>query len=500
MAQSSSPGRFVAFFALALVFLIVLLGTRALMLESKQLVVQAAGPLAIDAQLAAGHLAGAIRFRTVSDEEASSQAEAASLAELDALRGYLEQTYPQTHARLVREIVAAHSLLYTWQGRDAGLEPMLLAAHMDVVPAEDGAGSAWTHPPFDGVVSDGYVWGRGAIDDKFGVISILEAVEHLVGEGFEPQRTVYLALGHDEEVGGTGAEAIAALLKSRGVKLDFVLDEGLPITVGIVPGIGPDVALVGIAEKGYATVRLTVETAGGHSSTPPRQTAIGILSAAVSNVESHAFPAQLSGVARDMFQWLAPEGAFAQRIVFANDWLLAPVIVRILSGSPDTDALIRTTTAVTVIDGGVKENVLPLTARALVNFRTLPGDDPEEILEHVREAVADERVKAELAGAAWASDPPSPLASEQFERVNRVMREVYAATLVAPGLMVGSTDARWYGDLTEHIYRTTLVPVTSEDVRRIHGIDERSAVEQLVRSINFYARLIRASAQHAGPE
>jgi carboxypeptidase PM20D1 len=204
---------------------------------------------------------------------------------------------------------------------------------------------------------------------------------------------------------------MAELLKSRGAKLDFVLDEGLPITVGIVPGIGPDVALIGVAEKGYTTVQLTVETQGGHSSTPPRQTAIGIAAAAVQAIEQHPYPARLSGVARDMFQWLAPEGAFAQRVIFANDWLFAPLIEHILSQSPDTNALIRTTTAVTVMDGGVKDNVLPRSARVLVNFRSLPGDDPEEIVEHVREAVDDERVKVELAGPAWGSDQPSPLDS-----------------------------------------------------------------------------------------
>ena len=489
MARSSSLGRIIAFVALALVVLVAVLVSRAMMLKSKQLAVEQVEPIAVDAQLAAEHLAGAIRFRTVSDDEASAEAKAASAAELEAFRGYLAQTYPQTHAKLGLEVVAGHSLLYKWQGRDASLEPMLLAAHMDVVPADE-SDAAWTHPPFDGVISDGSVWGRGAIDDKLCVIAILEAVEHLLGEGFEPQRTVYLAFGHDEEVAGTGAAAIAELLKSRGVKLDFVLDEGLPITVGIVPGIGPDVALIGVAEKGYTTVQLTVETQGGHSSTPPRQTAIGIAAAAVQAIEQHPYPARLSGVARDMFQWLAPEGAFAQRVIFANDWLFARLIEHILSQSPDTDALIRTTTAVTVMDSGVKDNVLPRSARVLVNFRSLPGDDPEEIVEHVREAVDDERVKIELAGPAWGSDQPSPLDSREFERVNRAVREAYADTLVAPGLMLGATDARRYGELTRNVFRFTPAPMTSQDVSRIHGVNERVHVSDFVLSVALYVRLL----------
>jgi carboxypeptidase PM20D1 len=487
MARASSVRTILAVSGLGLAVLIAVVFARALMLESRQLVVEPGDLPEVDAATVAAHLAGAIRHRTVSDQEATAQAQAASREQLAALHDYLVATYPRVHARLEREVVAGHSLLYTWAGRDRSLPPMLLAAHMDVVPAGD---AEWTHPPFAGAVDAHYVWGRGAIDDKLGVIAILEAVEHLLGRGFEPTRTVHLAFGHDEESGGTGAAAIAEVLRARAVTLDMVLDEGLPITVGIVPGVAPDVALIAVAEKGYATVQVSVETAGGHSSAPPRQTAIGIAAAAVAAIESHPFPARRSGVALDMFQWLAPEGSFALRLVFANEWLLWPAIESLLAQSPDTDALIRTTTAVTLIEGGEKENVLPRSARALVNFRIIPGEDPEDVVQHVREAIADDRVNVGLAGHAWGSGAPSPVGSAQFDRVHRAVRRAYPGTVVAPGLMLAATDARSYAPLTENVFRFTPAPVTAKDVPRIHGLDERVALDALQRSVRFYAAVL----------
>jgi carboxypeptidase PM20D1 len=208
-------------------------------------------------------------------------------------------------------------------------------------------------------------------------------------------------------------------------------------------------------------------------------------------VEQHPFPARFAGVAQDMFTYLGPEMGFGERFVFANRWLFGPVVEHVLSQGPDTDALIRTTTAVTVMEGGVKDNVLPRTARVLVNFRSLPGDDPEDIVAHVRKAVNDERVTVELAGPAWGSDEPSPIDAPQFERVNRTVRAVYADTLVAPGLMLGATDARQYGVLTRNVFRFTPVPMKSEDISRIHGIDERVSIADLTRAVGFYYRLLR---------
>jgi carboxypeptidase PM20D1 len=246
--------------------------------------------------------------------------------------------------QLRRETVGSHSLLYTWQGSDTSLNPILLIGHLDVVPVEASTERDWLHDPFGGGIADGFIWGRGAIDNKSAVLGTLEAVEMLLAEGFQPARTVYLAYGHDEEVGGAaGAGEIAALLKARGVELQMVLDEGGMIGNGILSGISAPVALVGIAEKGFATIEVSTRVPGGHSSLPARQSAIGILSAAVARVEQSPMAARLEGPTRELFDRIGPQLPTMQRAIFANLWLTAPLVLRRLEASPTTNAMVRTT-------------------------------------------------------------------------------------------------------------------------------------------------------------
>jgi carboxypeptidase PM20D1 len=232
-------------------------------------------------------LAQALRFATISHED-PAQVDRAPFRELHR---FLEESFPQVHHSLKREVIEEYSLLYTWQGTDASLAPALFAGHIDVVPVESGTETEWQYPPFEGCVEEGYIWGRGALDDKVAVLGLLEAAEALLARGFQPHRTIYLAFGHDEEVGGTyGAKRIAALLQQRGVRLEFALDEGLAVTEGIIPKVSKPVAMVGIAEKGYLCLELSAESRGGHSSMPPSETAIGILSAAITRLERHPMP------------------------------------------------------------------------------------------------------------------------------------------------------------------------------------------------------------------
>lgn len=345
--------------------------------------------LDVDSAGAVERFAGAIRIPTVSHERVEDTDSAA----FRAFHAYLTERYPRVHERLVREVVGGLSLLYTWEGSDPDAEPVVLMGHQDVVPVIPGTEEDWTHPPYGGVLTDSYVWGRGAMDDKISVIAILEAVEALLADGFQPRRTFYLAFGHDEEVGGVrGAKAIAELLAARDAEpYAFVLDEGGAVARGMVPGVEGAVALVGIAEKGYVNLELVVEGQGGHSSTPPEQTNIGILAEAVSELEENQFPAELQGPARDMFAWLAPEMSFGARAAFANLWLFEPVVTRMLLSDPSTASMVRTTTAVTIVEGGVKANVLPIRARALVNHRIIPGETTRSVLERVRSVVDDDR-------------------------------------------------------------------------------------------------------------
>jgi carboxypeptidase PM20D1 len=328
------------------------------------------------------------------------------------------------------------------------------------------------------------------------VLGTLEAVEILLGEGFQPRRTIYLAFGHDEEIGGReGATQIATLLQSRGVELEYVLDEGLAVTEGIVPNVSEPVALVGIAEKGYVSLELTVEGEPGHSSTPPAHTAVGLLSTAIHELERNQMPLKVETATRHLFCTLAPEMSFAMRMVFANLWLFAGLVKRQLAASPVTNALVRTTTAATIFEAGVKENILPPRARAVVNFRVLSSDTVAGVVEHAQRAISDPRVEIKPLGG-FKSEPSfvSDTASPSFKSLVRTIRQVFPGVLVAPGLVLGGTDSRHYAALTRSIYRFSPIRVTGEDLDRIHGTDERISIEGYGQVVRFYLQLIQNSS------
>jgi carboxypeptidase PM20D1 len=459
---------------------------------SRQIEVPPVPRLAVDAKAAATRLAGAIRFQTISREDGSS----ASPEEFRKLHAYLEQTYPQVHATLKREIVGEFSLLYTWPGSDPSAKPVLLMAHQDVVPIAPGTEKDWLAEPFAGTIRDGFVWGRGAWDDKGNLIALMEAVEALAAQGFRPRRTIYLAFGHDEEVGGErGARKIADLLKARGVKLAFAIDEGLLITEGILAGLDKPAALVGIAEKGYLTLSLSAAVAGGHSSMPAAQTAIGTLSAALARLEGNPMPASIRGVSAEMLDTIAPEMHGPNRLILSNLWLLEPLVVRQFAKSGSTNAMLRTTTALTVFQAGNKANVLPGRAEALVNFRLLPGDTADAVIAHVKRAIGNEAIKIERAPGAFAeASPVSATDSEPYRLMARTIREVFPGALVAPGLMLGGTDSRHFAAVAEQTFRFSPVRARGEDLARFHGTNERVAIANFAEMIAFYHRLLSSAA------
>jgi carboxypeptidase PM20D1 len=459
---------------------------------SRQVAAPPGAPLALDTAAAAERLAGAIRFRTISYQDSA----AFDGAEFARFHEYLRTRFPRLHARLKREVTSGYSLLYEWRGSDTTLKPILLMAHQDVVPVEAGTESRWTQPPFGGRIADGYVWGRGAMDDKGNLMAVFEAVEHLIADGVTPRRTIYLAFGHDEEVGGMhGAARTAALLAARHVQLEYVLDEGGAITTGLVPGIATPVALVGIAEKGYMSLELTVRAEGGHSSMPPPQTAVGILGAAVARLEAHQMPRRISGATAAMLDYIGPEMEFSRRLALGNRWLFGRLIERELGGTPSGNAMLRTTTAPTILAAGVKDNVLPSSARAVVNFRILAGDSIAGVLAHARAAIDDPRVTiALLGGFAKEPSPVSPVTSESFGMVQRTMRQVAPGAIVTPWLVVGGTDSRHFGGLTPNVFRTDAMGLGPTDLERIHGTNERVAIADYARNIAFYIQLIRNSA------
>ncbi len=445
----------------------------------------------VDAQGAAARLSEAIRFRTISSFENPDQ-------DVEALRGlqaHIAKSFPAFHAAIKREVVGGFSLLYTWEGTDPKARPIALLAHQDVVPVAPGTEKDWQQPPFDGVIADGFIWGRGSWDDKGNLYSMLEAAEAMAKQGFRPRRTIYFAFGHDEEVAGTrGAKAIAALLASRGVRFDFVIDEGLLVTEGIMKGLAKPAALIGVAEKGYATLILTAHATPGHSSMPPRDTAIGMMSAALARLEDHRLPMQIRGTVSEMFDTLAPEMSGFNRVVLSNLWLFKPLLLREFEKSGPTEAMVRTTTALTIFNAGDKDNVLPGNAAATVNFRLIPGDTQTSVTDHVRSTVNNDRISIEPFPGNTDPPPVTGTASPSYQMLNHTIREVFPDVVVAPGLMVAATDSRHYAGIADNIFRFSPVRADSNDLKRFHGTNERLSIEGYADMIRFYRRLIENTA------
>ncbi|MEZ5605947.1 MAG: M20 family peptidase [Burkholderiaceae bacterium] len=464
---------------------------------SRQLTVAPLPPIAVDENAVAERLAQAVRLKTV-----SSQSDAQLNADqFEALHALLQKQFPRVHATLKRESVNGLSLLYTWEGRDPKAKAILLMAHQDVVPIAPGTEGDWQQPPFSGAVTDGFVWGRGAWDDKGNLLSQLEAVEMLLASGYQPPRTIYLAYGADEEVGGhRGAAKIAELLKSRGVQLDFVIDEGLLVLDGVMPGLKQPAALIGIAEKGYMSVQLTVSATPGHSSMPPPKgsSAIAMMAAALNNLENKQMPAAIRGVAGEMFDTLAPEMGGFSRVALSNLWLFGPLVQRQLEGAGSTNAMLRTTTALTIVNAGNKDNVLPGRADATVNFRILPGDTKDGVLQHVHAAVDPavpaDHLKVEALPGSKEASKVAPTGSIQYQVLNQTIREVFPDALVAPGLMVAGTDSVHYEPISDHIFKFSPIRAKGQDLSRFHGTNERLSVKDYADAIRFYHRLITQMA------
>ncbi|MHC1782644.1 MAG: M20/M25/M40 family metallo-hydrolase [Anaerolineaceae bacterium] len=443
----------------------------------------------VDQDSVAEHLAAVIRCQTISSQDPKKFNARAFLE----MRRTLESNFPRVHSTLKCVVINDYSLLFLWRGARQELEPVLFTGHLDVVPAEPETGQAWTHPPFSGQIASGFVWGRGALDIKSQVVTMLEAAEHLIRKGYTPQRSILLAFGHDEEVGGAaGAAEIAAYLKERNVHLEAVLDEGSFITEGLLPGVIGPAALIGTAEKGNLAVELQVEGKSGHSAAPPAETAIGILARAVRRVEENPFPARIYFY-KTMFRSLSSGMTLGMQFLFANLWLFGGLLTRRLAKNPQSNAGLRTTSAATLIRGGVKANQLPASASAVINLRLLPGDTIAYACDEIRKRVRDPRVKLQVVPEfSWEASGQSSEITRSFLKLKRAACQVFDQIPVAPFLVLGATDSRHYAAMCSNVYRFTPFVVRPEDVARIHGVDERIKVEALEKMVQFYALLMRA--------
>jgi len=451
-----------------------------------------------DTRLAwAQKLGDAIQFPTVSRNETDQNIE-----DLKNLASHLQTEFSGVFTSENVETFFPNSLsiLLRIQGAKQTGNPYLLCAHLDVVPAGDL--DKWDFEPFLGEIveqdDDQFIYGRGAIDDKHSVVGILQALSIVLDNGGKPERTLYIAFGHDEEVSGhSGAGEIAKVLKGlleeNNEKLDFLLDEGMFVMQDVVPGVDDPVIYIGVVEKGWTTLELTVNGDQSHSSAPPRESTIGILAKAVSKLEKHRSPAKFSsGPEYDSMSYLAPHASFLFKMVLSNLWLFKDVVSSVLAGGSELDAIQRTTTAVTIIEGGFKENVIPSFARATVNHRIHPTEVLDDILKHDRHVIDDDRVEIETKGY-FPPPPISPYSNDivPFQIIANSAMEVFPGAHITPGTLIANTDTKHYLDLTDKVYRFTPAFIGKNDTKRFHGFNERISVNNFVQVVEFYHRIIK---------
>jgi carboxypeptidase PM20D1 len=455
--------------------------------DGSKIKVAAAAPFEVAA--AASHLSEAVQIKTVSNQNAADN----QTAEWDKLHGWLASTYPKTHAAMQRELLG-QTLVYTWPGSDPSAQPIIMMAHQDVVPVTAGTEKDWKYQPFAGTIADGAVWGRGTIDDKGSLVALFEAMEALAVQGFKPKRTIYLVSGHDEEVGGGGAKAAAALLKSRGVKALFTLDEGGLISSD-TPIINGPAMMIGVAEKGYMTLRVTAPAVGGHSSMPPAEIGSVNLAKAVVAINDNQFPMELRGPAASMLDVLAMKAGGMTKVAAANKWLLGGTIKSQMAKSPSSAALLHTTIAPTMLEGSPKENVLPQSANALVNYRIAPWDNSKLVLERARAVTANLGVKVDF--TEQPPREPTPVSSSTslgWQLIVAAAQAGHPGVIASPYLVVGGTDSRSMTPISDDVYRFAAISLATSETKMIHGTNEHISVKNLESLIAFYTRLLATAA------
>lgn len=463
--------------------LVVVLLLKTIFYSSKQLNVETVEAIEINYE-SLENLAKAITFKTVSHEDYLLT----DTSQFVQFHAFLDSTYPLIFEHLEKEIHGNNALLYKWQGKNINLKPLILLAHQDVVPVVE---ENWEKGPFLGAIDDQFIWGRGTLDDKGSLISIMEAIERLLEEGVVPERTIYLAFGDDEEIGGNGAMTLASILKDRGVEAEMVIDEGMVITTGIVPMISKPVALIGTSEKGYLSVEITSKFEGGHAAMPRAETSISILSNALVKITDNQFTPQFTPPVEGFLNFIGPEIPWPARIVFANQWLLGGILKSIYTRSGPGNSLIRTTTAPTILKAGIKDNVLPTEATAIINFRLLPGDSFEKVIARLEKVMNDNRISVKVIGNMKEPAKVSPIDCETFNVLNKTIRESFNNTYVSPTLMTASSDSYHYSEVSPHVYRFAPYQISQENIDLFHNDNERITIENYKAMINFYYRLVK---------
>ncbi len=436
----------------------------------------------VDTGRAIGKLQRLVQIPTVSHRD-PAQVDTESF---DRFLAQLAVEFPLLHAQLELTRVHTHGLLFRWAGSSAE-RPVVLMAHLDVVPVE----GEWTHPAFDGVMADGYLWGRGTLDDKGSLVGICEAVELLLADGFVPRQDVWLSFGCDEEVSGLSAPAAVEVLRERGVSPWFVLDEGGAVAGQAFPGVSAPVAVVGVTEKGVTSVHLRVEGDGGHASTPARMGPTARLARAIMRLERSPFPASVPAPTLELLRRMAPHLPVPLRHLMLNAAKVPALVTRALvAAGPEPAAMTRTTAAVTTLQGSPALNVIAAKAVAGVNLRIMVGDTVAGTLAHLRKVIADDQVHIDLVESA----EPSPLSpytdDEAFSLLERCVADVFPDAVVSPYVMMAATDSRFFTEISERVYRYAPFRMSKPQRQSIHAVDEKIGIEEFADGVRWYRHLI----------
>lgn len=413
------------------------------------------------------------------------------MSEHRKVEDFFRENFPLCSNNLNLKKINDFAYIFHWKGGDESKKPVLFMAHFDVVPVQD---EGWDFSPFSGDIKDGQILGRGTLDTKNSLLGILESAEKLIAEGFIPESTIYLAFGGDEEVMGLqGAGEIVEYFKSQKINFDWVLDEGAIIAKNLITMTNKPLALIGIAEKGFANVRLVAHGEPGHASMPPEHTAAGLIARAVCRLENNPFPVRLTKTVREFLKSLIPHVSFFLALVFSNLWFFSPIVKNIFKKSPKTAAMVRTTQAVTILTGSKKDNILPDKAEAIVNVRILPGEKKSDVLKRMKSVVKDPLVDVEFLNENDASNPvsESSTTSSGYLKIENTVNKVYPEGIVSPFLVTATTDSRHYKDITDNIYRFVPMVLNSEDLKKFHGFNESISIENYTLIINFFTELMK---------
>lgn len=438
--------------------------------------------VSFDRDAAVDALAQLVRCKTVSYNDHSLEDE----EEFQKLISLLPRLYPNVMETCEFRQLPDRALLLRWPGKNPG-DPAVMMAHYDVVPVNE---EAWDKPPFEGILEDGVLWGRGTLDTKVTFNGILSAANHLIARGFRPERDVYFAFSGGEEVNGLGAPNIVAWFREQGIQPALVVDEGGAVVENVFPGVKVPCGLIGIAEKGMMNARFRARSQGGHASAPKPHTPVGVLSAACKRVEDHPFKAHIQGPAAQMFDTLGRYSTPLYRVIFANLWCfgwLLDLMARKSGG--EMNALLRTTVAFTQMQGSSARNVIPPEATMVANMRLNPSDSVASALDYLKKKVANDAVEI----TALESFEPSPVSEtgcEAWDKVAASVAETWRGCVVAPYLMVQCSDSRHYGPISNHVYRFSAMDLTAGERSTIHGNNERIRVETVGKAVEFYIRLL----------